>query len=663
MDLNRLFRCRGDGLVYIRHLELRILELESACSSRYPEALGTQQQISGQCRPCEVCRNPNIYQGLSSQEISADSIRLASESSPDNQPSSADTTRRAPESSDDNQPSQHNRSPERTYAFIPYAPLVTTASSAAKGSSTLTKPAQKKKDRLSSFTSSVGNLPESSAWKNWASINETQRKNVIVSLVSGLESPKDDNPILSEQPTTISILVDQPTTISLLLEFGTSGLVETLAESIANRPFACFRELIICSLSAVALEFNPKEQVFQAMRTIFCCDAQPKALRGRIRGAKWANRAIYLLSRTNWGPCSWDIIYVASNHVNFYSEFNDYLIKPEEFIKGLKPEFNPECTQTISVPLAIPSIIRSIFRDQVPLEKICECLGYEFGDYNKLDLSGLENLFVVPAANIDPNDTVPTNTEPTNTEPTNTEPANTEPANTEPNYAGPNDTTSNHATPNKKRTNGPLKTPSKRRCLDISSSSPEGDDFETFNGSHWSIHATPAPSAPGSCSNPMLDGLFEELPTSTSSPTQDLLGIDGHEEMVGSRIGCANRSALTSNHSTQQSILPHSHVDLLLHQGDSIPDPVMLRDTRSRTSSARGLIGRNNTIGNLIIYCRKGFRRMILNYNRGLTGYNNMVGNLMVYCRKGFRRMILNYRCGLTGRNNALSTFCSRIFR
>ncbi|KAJ5967162.1 hypothetical protein N7501_003410 [Penicillium viridicatum] len=299
-------------------------------------------------------------------------------------------------------------------------------------------------------------------------------------------------------------------------------MTDTSAESVAKRPFACFQELIFCSLCAVALEVNPKENVFQAMRSVFRCDAQSKTLQGRIRGAKWANRAIYLLSRTNRGSYSWDIIYVASNQVNFYSEFNDYSIKPDELIKGLKPEFNPVDTQTISVPLAIPSIIRTIFRDLVPLEKICECLGYEFRDYNELDLSGLEELLAVP-----------------------------------------DDTDPNDIGPKKKRKKGPPKTSSKRRCRDVSSGSPEGDYFGTFTGS---IHATPAPSAPNSCSDYIIDGLFEDLPTCTSSPTEGSLGIDAHEEMIDSRVGDANCSPLTSNHS-------------------ALPDIVLPRDARSRTSS------------------------------------------------------------------------------
>ncbi|CAI7647787.1 unnamed protein product [Penicillium discolor] len=287
MDRNRLVQCQGDNLAYIKHLELRILELESACSSRSPESPGSQQQISGQCRPCEVCRNLNLYQDIGgSQGISVDSIRLASEGC------------------HDNQSSQHNRPPESTFAFIRYEPSVTTASSTM--TNTMTKSAQKKRNRLSSFISSIGNLPESSHWKSWASMSETERKMIIFSLVSGLTFPNVENPISSEQPAPISIL----------LEYGISmepaEMKYASVKSAAKRPFACFQELIFCSLCAVALEVTPKENVFQAMQSVFRSDADSKSLRARIRGAKWANRAIYLLSRTNWGSCSWDIIYIGS---------------------------------------------------------------------------------------------------------------------------------------------------------------------------------------------------------------------------------------------------------------------------------------------------------------------------------------------------------------
>ncbi|KAJ6159176.1 hypothetical protein N7485_012002 [Penicillium canescens] len=322
-------------------------------------------------------------------------------------------------------------------------------------------------------------------------------------------------------------------------------------------------------MCAVALEVTSKKIVFECMQSVFQSDAEFKSLRTRIHGAKWANRAIHLLSRTEWGSRSWDLIYAANNQVNFYRQFNDYSITPDDLIGRLKMEFNPEDTQTISVPLAIPSIIQTIFRDLVPLEKICECLGYELCDYNKLDLSGLEKLLAV-SANADLNDTEPIDTEPTNTVPNDAE----------PNDVGPNDAETNDAGPNKKRKSGPLKTSSKRRCRNVSSGSPEGHYFGISNGSHWSNHATPAPSEPGSDS--VMGGLFEEFPTSTSSPAEVSLDIDASEEMVGSRVGDAN----CSNHSAQQSIIPQSHVDLLFHRGDNIPGIALPRDAGSRTSSA-----------------------------------------------------------------------------
>ncbi|KAJ5882297.1 uncharacterized protein N7529_000969 [Penicillium soppii] len=289
MDRNRLIQCQGDNLAYIKHLELRIIELESTCSSRHPESPGSRQQIRGQCRPCEVCRNLSLYtQDVGdSQEISSDSIQLASESCYDNQSS------------------QHNNRPlESTFAFIPYEPSVMTESPVTTDSLALTKSAQKSRNRLSSFISSVGNLPESPHWKKWTSISETQRKNIIFSLVSGLAFPNDENPIVSKQPAAISILLQYGTTMEL------AETKPTLAKLGAERPFACFQELIFCSLCAVALEVTPKENVFQAMRSVFRSDAKSESLRARIRGAKWANRAIHLLSRTNWGSYSWDIIYV-----------------------------------------------------------------------------------------------------------------------------------------------------------------------------------------------------------------------------------------------------------------------------------------------------------------------------------------------------------------
>ena len=56
----------------------------------------------------------------------------------------------------------------------------------------------------------------------------------------------------------------------------------------------------------------------------------------------------------------------AGNQVDFYNEFNDYSIKPNELIQGLKSDFYPKDLPEISVPLAIPSIIQKIYKNSVP---------------------------------------------------------------------------------------------------------------------------------------------------------------------------------------------------------------------------------------------------------------------------------------------------------
>jgi hypothetical protein len=300
MDFNRLFQCQEDYFGYIKHLELRILKLESACSSRCPESLRSQQQINEQCRPCEVCCNPNSYKDLRFQGIFADSLPLASESCHEDQTNSI---RQASESSHDNLSSQQNESSERT--FIAYEPGVTTVPP-------VTEPAQREKKRLSEFASLVGDLPQSSAWVNWTTIHETQRKKIVFRLVSGFTFPKEVKLIASEQSKIISMLQNYGASME------TVDKEDTSPESVAKRPFAYFQELIFCSLCAVALEINPKEIVFAVMRQVLERDAIDKTLRGRIRGAKWANKVIHLLSRTNWGSYSWDIIYVGMKHISIF---------------------------------------------------------------------------------------------------------------------------------------------------------------------------------------------------------------------------------------------------------------------------------------------------------------------------------------------------------
>jgi hypothetical protein len=270
MNYDRLIQCQGNGIAYIKHLELRILELDAQLSC-FPES---------QRRPCKVCQNPSHYRNDvgSSQELYGD------------------------------YPHDQSRSPENTIQIISYEPPNQGDPPVITNSPTPTVARIREWERLLSFASSVSNLPKSTGWKNWISNGEPDRKKVVLNLLFGLASPDAGDFLLSTAPLASP-------TASILLKYSkcirpTENTDTTISK---NRPFTCFQELIFCSLCAVALEVTSKEKVFPVMRSVFGSDAQEKTLRVRIRGAKWVNRAMYLLSISTWGLRSWDIIYIGMN--------------------------------------------------------------------------------------------------------------------------------------------------------------------------------------------------------------------------------------------------------------------------------------------------------------------------------------------------------------
>ncbi|KAJ5394750.1 hypothetical protein N7509_000008 [Penicillium cosmopolitanum] len=312
MACDRLIECKGDKSSYIKHLELRIIELDNAYSPSSPEAQ----------RPCTVCQNPSHYiQGVETQ-VSADDF------------------------------DHQQRIPESSLQIFFYEPRNKCELPVTAGTPLPTKATTRELHRLSSFASFISILPESDDWKRWTAISELNRKEIVHQLVSGPTLP--DHTFLSTSALTtpeLSILLDYSKCIP--------------REEMDTTALACFQELIFCSMCAVALEVAPKEHVFQAMRSIFRSHATEKSLRGRIRGAKWANRVIDILSGTTWGLCSWDIIYNVKHRVNFFSQFNDYSIDPYDLKAKLKKRFYPKDQQVITIPFAIPSIIRTIYRNRI----------------------------------------------------------------------------------------------------------------------------------------------------------------------------------------------------------------------------------------------------------------------------------------------------------
>ena len=65
---------------------------------------------------------------------------------------------------------------------------------------------------------------------------------------------------------------------------------------------ACFHELVFMSFCAVALKtVDDADSVFEVMRSYSGSEAQEKHLIKLVRGAIWANRSIFALSKTSWG--------------------------------------------------------------------------------------------------------------------------------------------------------------------------------------------------------------------------------------------------------------------------------------------------------------------------------------------------------------------------
>ncbi|CAG8133814.1 unnamed protein product [Penicillium nalgiovense] len=228
---------------------------------------------------------------------------------------------------------------------------------------------------LSRFISFIDNLPESEIWKNWVSaLDEIQRKEYLEALVQNCGSGTSNFASLgtakeladvSSKPTDISILSQYA---SFMVSFGT-----------LNQQLACFQNLVFVSLCAVALEKTEnKDGVHAVMREVLGSDASSKQLVKLVRGAKWANSLVSLLSKTKWASRSWDIL---CRPVSFYARLNDCSVDPKEVLERMGTNvheslFLPESIHS-PAPFAIPLVVERVFKNSTSLKVICECLGYE----------------------------------------------------------------------------------------------------------------------------------------------------------------------------------------------------------------------------------------------------------------------------------------------
>jgi hypothetical protein len=94
------------------------------------------------------------------------------------------------------------------------------------------------------------------------------------------------------------------------------SILSDYAQSMINsftstKKISCIQELIFVSLCAVSLRNNgtaEKEKIYTTMRTVLGTKAGTPQLQKLIRGAKWANHAVSLLT-ASWKTRSWDVLF------------------------------------------------------------------------------------------------------------------------------------------------------------------------------------------------------------------------------------------------------------------------------------------------------------------------------------------------------------------
>lgn len=292
--MTRKIPFEGDDAAYIRFLEARVLQLEDyhRKSSQEPTDIGVPFRS-----PADINNDHDQNQSFSTPHRNTCQIQNPSE-------------KRTHEGGI--QPVQEGLSEQRQlgkddgdFEVIEYDPEAHVDDGTDKCTPDQSTMLQLK--RLSRFTTFLDGLPESEIWKTWVSaIDDIQRRKILQGLVqtcgSGASSftslkASKEFAVVSSKSTSISILSEYA---NFMISFG-----------LLNQQFACFRNILFVSLCAVALAIvRDKEDVYRVMRRIIGTDASSKQLIRLVRGAKWANSLMSILSKTKWAARSWDILCV-----------------------------------------------------------------------------------------------------------------------------------------------------------------------------------------------------------------------------------------------------------------------------------------------------------------------------------------------------------------
>lgn len=292
MARERRIQFDGDDASYIRFLETRVLELEDTIQQSLPQSThlrrivspvshGDSNQSNSMCGTGDSCTRQRICEledGAQGCQDGGTRLAFASRS----------------KDQDIQERDNHRTS---TFEVIEYnPPRDTNPRSKNRKQGARSQSAKRQYEVLSEFTQSMCNLPKTEAWKKWVSANDFQRGELVRGLVEGF-APTD---VLNAAPRKLAV----STELDILHEYGNSMKASTAT----IQQLKYFRELIFCSLCAVALRSaQSNDDVYKAMRKVFDSDASSKTLETLVRGAKWVNRTISLLTDTKWALRRWDI--------------------------------------------------------------------------------------------------------------------------------------------------------------------------------------------------------------------------------------------------------------------------------------------------------------------------------------------------------------------
>lgn len=310
MSYGRRFQFEGDDTSYIRYLEARVLELENTTHRSFPQRSHVRNLPVPRSHDSAV---PESHGGSSPANISRGAVYNCTRQRVD-EPGDSDQarqnggTRLAIAGRGNYQDiQQHDDAQSCPFEVIEYNPsLGANFPSKKRRKGARSQGAKDQLQILSNFTCFIRDLPKSKTWKQWVSVDDSQRVGFTRGLVEGFAPMEEivDQPV---EPKLIPRKTSISAKLAILHEYGNS----MNTSNTTGRQLKRFRELIFCSLCAVALRSaKSKDEVYEAMRGVFGSDAHSKTFDALIRGAKWINHTISLLSYTKWALRSWDMVLV-----------------------------------------------------------------------------------------------------------------------------------------------------------------------------------------------------------------------------------------------------------------------------------------------------------------------------------------------------------------